>query len=153
MLNAEKFRDEILEIIRLKRHWSFDLSKNTVSKCNDTYCHNCLFKGNCTVKRYEWMLSEYKEPPILDDVEREYLSKVCEPYNVVGISKYFDDDVKSEFIDITILRFDGNEIDHIVLPEFKANSMYKGMEPSKDYDAKELGIKCKNNPNGEIKHE
>lgn len=146
MLNAEKFRDEIL---------NDDIS--TIGEINDKlyklYYKNvgdCRFVSGKTV--IQWLLSEYKEP-ILDKVEREYLSKVCEPYNVVGISKYFDDDVKSEFIDITILRFDGNEIDHIVLPEFKANSMYKGMEPSKDYDAKELGIKCKNNPNGEIKHE
>lgn len=78
---------------------------------------------------------EYK--PILDDVEREYLQKY------VMDNPAFKGKVKCivkvsrgvEFLGIH-LTFSGKAF----LPEFKPNSMYKGMEIGRNYTPQELGL-------------
>lgn len=78
-----------------------------------------------------------KQQPILDDVEREYLSGVIRPFRnrVRGIkkSKLIIDDSK-EFITIYL------KDDAIHFPFFKANTMYKGMKVGKEYTLEELGL-------------
>ena len=141
MLNAEKFRDEI-----------FDNDNNLIcDKLRDVFFRETKenqFKSLGKVVR--WLLSEYKEP-ILDEVEREYLSAVCRPYKVEYILKagtinnkvWLSVGVSSITIGIEAFK----------LPLFEKNTMYKGMEVGKYYTPQELGIKCKNNPKGEIKHD
>ena len=54
--------------------------------------HNCA--GRATLSKYnEWLLEEHEEP-ILDDIEREYLSNVIKPFRnrVVYIAKVADGD-------------------------------------------------------------
>ena len=143
MLNAEKFRDEI-----------FDNDNNLIcNKLRDVFFRETKenqFKSLGKVVR--WLLSEYKEP-ILDEVEREYLSAVCRPYKVVSISKKISFDASIEWIAISVESSSNNGIERVYLPCFKSETMYEGMKVKKEYTPQELGIKCRNNPNGEIKHD
>ncbi len=143
MLNAEKFRDEI-----------FDNDNNLIcDKLRDVFFRETKenqFKSLGKVVR--WLLSEYKEP-ILDEVEREYLSAVCRPYGVVMICKKNTGNNKSQRIEIYIDNTYCKKYEAIKLPYFNPETMYKGMEVGKKYLPQELGIKCRNNPNGEIKHD
>ena len=143
MLNAEKFRDEI-----------FDNDNNLIcDKLRDVFFREAKenqFKSLGKVVR--WLLSEYKEP-ILDEVEREYLSAVCKPYKVVTIHKKNTGSGESQWLEIFVDNDYWNGYQVIRLPYFKANTMYQGMKPKKEYTPQELGIKCRNNPNGEIKRD
>lgn len=143
MLNAEKFRDEI-----------FDNDNNLIcDKLRDVFFRETKenqFKSLGKVVR--WLLSEYKEP-ILDEVEREYLSALCRPYEVVSISKKISFDASIEWIAILVESSSNNGIESVYLPCFKSETMYEGMKVKKAYTPQELGIKCRNNPNGEIKHD
>jgi hypothetical protein len=80
----------------------------------------------------EWLNQEYKEP-ILDDVEREYLSAVIKPFRnkIICIRK---ERVEREFIKIVLIN------DTLSLPYFKAGTMYKGMKLNKRYTLKELEL-------------
>ena len=133
MLNIEKYKDDILN-----------------SKQADIHCsvHNILLQlshipctGNCRECKknvMEWLLSEYKEP-ILDDVEREYLSAVIKPFRnkvkyivkISGIGKS-----KEQYIRIVL-----GELDFMNFPNFNKNTgMYKGMEADRLYILEELGL-------------
>ncbi len=95
-------------------------------------------KGASTIDKYNnWLLKEHKEP-ILDDVEKEYLSNVIKPFRnrVTSISK--DKDAKDAIYYIAIRIDDGR--DFCFLPYFKSNRMYKNMEIGCDYTLKELGL-------------
>lgn len=84
----------------------------------------------------DWMSQPYKER-ILNDTEREYLSAVIKPFRgkVSYISKQKNSDSSMEFIHIDLS--DGDVAD---FPNFKANTMYRGMEVDKDYTLQELGL-------------
>ena len=140
MLNAEKFRDEIL-----------DGELGAFQKAILIYGSNVV-EGFTYDKLMQWLLSEYKEP-ILDEVEREYLSAVCRPYKVETICKKTTFSKNSQWIKICTNSTYLNGYEYIHLPAFNANTMYKGMELGKAYTPQELGVRCKNNPNGEIKHD
>lgn len=84
---------------------------------------------------FNWLEQEYK-PPILDDVEKAYLSAVIKPFRdkVRFIMKYTFSE-KNEFLAIDICK----DTD-IVLPNFIKGTMYKGMEADKAYTVEELGL-------------
>ena len=75
--------------------------------------------------------------PILDDVEKRYLSFVIKPFRnrVKYIVKYLIPSDSKEYICIEL---DNN--DTSLLPNFKANTMYKGMKVGKGYTLEELGL-------------
>lgn len=80
-----------------------------------------------------WLEQEYK-PPILDDVEKAYLSAVLKPFRKkVGYVKKINCG-KIEFLKIYL------EDDSIPFPFFTKDTMYKGMEADKDYTLEELGL-------------
>lgn len=87
-----------------------------------------------------WLDMEHKDP-ILDDIERQYLSAVINPFRdrVEYISKKEDFDGPfdgpAEFIHIELS--DGNIAD---FPDFKANTMYKDMKLGYEYSLEELGL-------------
>lgn len=87
----------------------------------------------------EWMAQPYKKP-VLDDVEREYLSAVIKPYKnkVIGITKIKDIYDEKSYIRILINGIDEKEV--ITLPWFKGDAMYKGMKIGKEYTLEELGL-------------
>lgn len=84
---------------------------------------------------FNWLEQEYK-PPILDDVEKAYLSAVIKPFrkDVECIVKYMFSEEK-EFLAISL--HNGEEM---ILPNFIRRTMYKGMKLRKAYTLKELGL-------------
>lgn len=84
---------------------------------------------------FNWLEQEYK-PPILDDVEKAYLSAVIKPFKgrVECIVKYMFSEEK-EFLAICL--HNGEEI---TLPIFIRRTMYKGMKSRKEYTLEELGL-------------
>lgn len=85
---------------------------------------------------FNWLEQEYK-PPILDDVEKAYLSAVIKPFRkrIKYIRKIDHSSVNNDqFICIVL------ENDRCGLPNFKKGTMYKGMEEDRDYTLEELGL-------------
>ena len=84
--------------------------------------------------KYETLFERKEE--ILDETEKRYLLGIIRPFKdkVRFISKDRDSDYDKEFIFIDLK----NEF--IYLPNFKINTMYKGMKEHKKYTLKELGI-------------
>lgn len=83
----------------------------------------------------EWMSEPYKGP-ILDDVEKEYLSAVIKPFRkrVLSICK-MDGACNEEYILIST-----KDNDYASLPYFPRDTMYKGMKSMKNYTLEELGL-------------
>lgn len=80
MINAERYRNEILNIIN--DDYSLAVNKNNpngVSKCGSFPCADCMFskkengKARCTRNKMHWLLSEYKEPVKVSSLEHELL--------------------------------------------------------------------------------
>lgn len=82
----------------------------------------------------EWMAQPYREP-ILDDVEKDYLSAIIKPFkcDVDYICKRLNHG--GYYIAIV-----SNGSDVTKLPYFPNNEMYKGMELDHRYKLKELGL-------------
>lgn len=77
---------------------------------------------------------------ILNETEKKYLSEVIRPYNINYICKKIEKITKDyEFIVIDI-KGELMNGEQIMLPYFKKNTMYIGMEIDKEYTLKELGI-------------
>ena len=85
---------------------------------------------------FNWLEQEYK-PPILDDVEKAYLSAVIKPFRkrIEYIEKTDNYYVNGkQFLCIVLAN------DRCGLPNFKKGTMYKGMEVDKKYTLEELGL-------------
>lgn len=85
---------------------------------------------------FNWLEQEYK-PPILDDVEKAYLSAVIKPFRkrIEYIEKTDNYYVNGkQFLCIVLAN------DRCGLPNFKKGTMYKGMEANKRYTLEELGL-------------
>lgn len=82
-----------------------------------------------------WLEEEYK-PPILDDVEKAYLSAVIKPFrkDVVYIEKC----IFSMDTDYILISTKTNE--NINFPNFERKSMYTGMKENMRYTLEELGL-------------
>lgn len=75
MLNAERFKKEILEKSNVVFDFSISKDRHTIEKCLGV-CKDCFFyeAGNhCSNIKVKWLLSEYKEPIKLIKVEYEIL--------------------------------------------------------------------------------
>lgn len=84
----------------------------------------------------EWLTEEYKGP-VLDDVEREYLSAAIRPFRkmIAYIVKAQDFDDGKQCIRIILQNGDGMHF-----PYLDDDAMYKGMEVNKEYSLEELGL-------------
>lgn len=73
---------------------------------------------------------------ILDEAEKRYLKAVIRPFRdrIKYICKSVSDFGKYEYIKANLCN------DTLVLPDFKPNTMYKGMESGKEYTLEELGL-------------
>lgn len=136
MKNIEKYKDQILNIH--EKNWlSIECAIGNVrgvhfpcnQKCND-----------CQLLSLNWLSEEYKEP-VLNEVEKAYLSAVIRPFRnrvkYIMKEETFDcpTDCPTEFIHIDLS--DGDIAD---FPNFKADTMYRGMEVDKYYTLQELGL-------------
>lgn len=132
MLNGEKFLKEIKDV-----DYGFALKENKILKCGSFEgCSGCAFQGSCRLNRIKWLLEEYKEP-ILDDIEREYLSAVVKPFRKrIKSIKKTGYPSNSAFISIAM-----DKCEHIFLPVFELNcGMYQRMEINKEYTLEDLGL-------------
>ena len=132
MLNIEKYRDVVLKSLdscRLETSLR-ELYGETVVCCSHMKC------GECNKRLREWLLEEAKEP-VLDDVEKEYLSAVIKPFRkmIAYIVKAQDFDDGKQCIRIILQNGDGMHF-----PYLDDDSMYKGMEANKKYSLEELGL-------------
>ena len=86
---------------------------------------------------FNWLEQEYK-PPILDDVEKAYLSAVIKPFRekVESIKKFENYYSAQEYIHIAMKK----GTDYCSLPWFRKGTMYKGMEAYKLYTLEDLGL-------------
>ena len=79
--------------------------------------------------------------PILDDIEKKYLSNVIKPFRnrVFYIRKYYFS--SDEFIEICVNHYKVTD-DYLsfALPLFKKETMYKGMQIGKRYTVEELDL-------------
>lgn len=130
MRNIEKYKDRVesninvcglyLEIYKIK---------------NEKYLHDCC--NNCD-KCYDdcirWLAEEFKEP-VLDEIERKYLSDVIKPF--VHDVRYVVKRLNGSGYYIAIVV---NKFDVMNLPYFPNNTMYKGMKVDRRYTLKELGL-------------
>lgn len=65
MTNAEKYKDELLEIIKIGKNFAVEKESGKLIPCYRLLCNDCLLKGsNCVRKKLEWLLAEYEEPKI-----------------------------------------------------------------------------------------
>ena len=96
MLNAEKYRDEILEFINKKGTMYFSFKKDNVNmfeQCCETNCDYCSLhsenstKEPCTIKRIKWLLSEYKEPIKLTKLEYDILKYISDNTKYLYITR------------------------------------------------------------------
>lgn len=75
MLNAERFKKEILENSNAVSDFAMSKDKRTIKKCLGV-CDDCFFHeagDHCSNIKVKWLLSEYKEPIKLSKVEYEIL--------------------------------------------------------------------------------
>lgn len=85
MLNAERFKKQILDVVEDDKKYNFaikDDDPNAFSNCHsDISCKNCIFTSlkngkNCLYNRFNWLLSEYKEHVKLTRLEYEILTYI-----------------------------------------------------------------------------
>ena len=80
--------------------------------------------------------TEIIKKPILDDIERRYLSNVIKPFRD-RIEYIIKNSAYSPIEWITIKYKDGGATN---LPLFEKGTMYKGMEVNKEYSLEDLGL-------------
>ena len=130
MKNNEKYKKEV--IARLDTCQMENMIKDITGF---NYCGSARDHCTpCTVYIYKWLLSGFKEL-VLNNSEREYLSAVIKPFSgkVSYISKQGSE--RTEFIHIEL-----SDVDAVDFPNFKTNTMYKGMQQGKHYTLQELGL-------------
>ena len=91
-----------------------------------------ILNGHYTVKKIS--------KPVLDDVEKEYLSNIIMPFidkiSYIRKNTYLNN---TEYIDIGY--YETNKVEYdIEFPLFKKGTMYKGMDADKQYTLEELGL-------------
>lgn len=87
MLNAERYKNEILEKSNVVFDFSISKDRYTIEKCLGV-CDNCIFCNmgeHCSNVKVKWLLSEYKEPVKLTRFEYDIL-------------KYLSDNTKYMYI-------------------------------------------------------
>lgn len=80
MLNAERFKKEILENSNVVSDFSMSKDKHTIKKCLGV-CKDCFFHDlgdHCSNIKVKWLLSEYKEPVKLARFEHDVLKYLLE---------------------------------------------------------------------------
>lgn len=86
--------------------------------------------------QYETVFERKEE--ILDETEKRYLASVIKPFK--NKIKTIEKTIKIGDSSLCYLKMLLKNNDMANLPNFKENSMYKGMEPNREYSLKELGL-------------
>ena len=146
MKNGQKYAKEINQMVNQDYFecslWSVRNGKRASEDCchipesfdpvsgRDKFCKKCLCES------LEWLNQEYKNP-IIDDVEREYLSAVIKPFRkkISYIRKRKDLTKGRKYIQIEFC--DG---DTMYFPYLSNDAMYKAMELDRNYTLEELWL-------------
>ena len=130
MLNIEKYKDIVLENLD-----ACSIDDRLREKIVNGYCKGFNCEG-CGERVLKWLLEETKEP-VLDDVEKEYLSAVIKPFrkNIEYIRKN-----KSAYKDKQFISIGFYDEDYMYFPFFENDAMYKCMELGRKYTLEELGL-------------
>jgi hypothetical protein len=130
MLNIEKYKDIVLKNLDACR-----IDERLPRKFINGYCNGFNCEG-CGERVLKWLLEEAKEP-VLDDVEKEYLSAGIKPFRkkISCIRKSKDPRKGKNYIKIEFC--DG---DRMFFPNLSNDEMYKGMELDRNYTLEELGL-------------
>ena len=146
MKNGQKYAKEINRMVNQEYFecslWNIRNGKRASEDCRhipesfdpvsgrDEFCKKCLCES------LEWLNQEYKDP-ILDDVEREYLSAVIKPFRekIEYIRKN-----KSAYKDKQFISIGFYDDDYMYFPFFENDAMYKCMELGRKYTLEELGL-------------
>ena len=136
-------------VMKNKEKYNLNKLEIKVAETQCTHTIEALYKNKIVYKRsylvdnsfkkvtdfFNWLEQEYK-PPILDDVEKAYLSAVIKPFRekVEYVYKICLEIDKREYLEISL------ENGVISFPCFEKGTMYKGMELSKPYTLEELGL-------------
>ena len=128
MKNFEKYKKEVYEAIVLTN--SDKLLVRAGIKFNPFVDNYREYKDRLLV----WLFEEYEEP-VLDNVERKYLSAVIKPFK--GDVDYICKRLNHGGYYIAIV---SNGSDVTKLPYFPNNEMYNGMELDSRYKLRELGL-------------
>lgn len=136
MKNIEKYKDEILNEYQQLTNKDTSSSDGTrmnksIQKIALKHCGKRLLGAS---NQFKWLCEEYKEP-ILDDVEKDYLSAVIKPFRKRIKYIVIWPDGSEQFLHIELY-----DDEYMNFPNFKANTMYKGMKPNKRYTLDELGL-------------
>ena len=83
-------------------------------------------------------ISDIYNPPILNDLEREYLKMVLKPFH--GVVEYAKK-IKSDDKEYLLILFSGNGA--LFFPGFDSGTRYSGMQLDRAYSLDELGITYK----------
>lgn len=104
------------------------------SKDNQNWIRNYYLLENLLIG-----YTEIIKKPILDDIEKEYLSNVIKPFRdeVVDVIKYDYD--RYEYIAIRVRNINEYMVT-MPFPAFEKSTMYKGMEANKHYLLEDLGL-------------
>lgn len=133
MKNIEKYKNIIIDNTDVCSINRLLLKKNIKGFCSGHSCEGCKERA------IKWLLEECKEP-VLDEVERKYLSDVIKPFrkSVLYISKI----EKGYNPDICFIAIVLNGSEKINLPYFdiKKSDMYAGMQPFVKYSLEELDL-------------
>ena len=136
MRNIEKYKDNIEKHIDVCGLYQ-DIYKIKNGKYAHDCCNNC---DKCYDSCIRWLAEEFKEP-VLDEVEREYLSAVIKPFRnkIATISKLHTYD-NINYENNEYIFFGMKDRRGYSLPLFKQGTMYKGMQQGKHYTLQELGL-------------
>ena len=130
MKNIEKYKNFVLESLdycELEKGLSREGIK--IVACKDVTCEECKERW------LKWLMEECKEP-VLSKAERKYLSAVIKPFGKrVKYIAIWGTATCKQFVHIEL-----SGGDYVNLPSFKADTMYKLMEPKRHYSLEELGL-------------
>lgn len=146
MKNGQKYAKEINRMVNQEYFecslWNIRNGKRASEDCchvpesfdpvsgSDEFCKKCLGES------LEWLNQEYKDP-IIDDVERKYLSAVIKPFRekIEYIRKN-----KSAYKDKQFISIGFYDDDYMYFPYLDDDTMYKGMKENKKYSLEELDL-------------
>lgn len=129
---------EIGEEFKIEGRSGNHIYKLTEENIEYLSCGQWFLISNTLIKLLNGKYKVVKIPnPVLDDVEKKYLSKVIRPFRdrIVYISKENVENSNKEYIYIGLWGTDKS-----TLPPFERETMYKGMIVGKRYHLKELGL-------------
>ena len=126
--------------VELDEEFTINDSYNSIYKFTNNglfwRCQGYWLPSDITFVRILCGKDEIIKKPILDDIERKYLSNVIKPFRD-SVEYIIKNNAFSPVEWITIKYKDGGATS---LPLFEKFTMYKGMEANKQYSLEELGL-------------